>query len=336
MNQDISGQRAIDFITSQNAGFVFPVSEKIRRIDPAENFSIDPEAHQTISKVELLKAMLVGVKKAWKEGIQPLLERIRKDPTGSSIAKGEGSDFFTAADSASERIIKQYLTEQFGEEMLRIFAEEINDYTGNLGSLVTIRIDPIDGTEVFKYGKPDWGIMVGVYVRDSAQERQEIAVIYYPEYNEVMYHVDEIGTFFTDVATAETTEISPIPSQDDVRSLVVCYWHHPDPKKRGNLGEILIALEALGTLNRPMNSSAGDIREAMLTEGKRVIITEGGNQVDFIVYAPLVKLGYRIYSWDGQECNPDDPMVAQKKVVVVPPGKAGQEILETIIDSVVI
>src|SRR4029077_8155700 len=99
----------------------------------------------------------------------------------------------------------------------------------------------------------------------------------------------------------------------------------PETRKRGNLSDIITSLEALGAKVRTMDSSASDIREAMLTEGKRVIITEGGHQVDYVAYTPLVRLGYKIYSWDGEECDPDDPLVAEKKVVVVPPGKAGEE-----------
>lgn len=210
MTQDFSQKRATNFITSPNAGFVFPMPEIIKNIDPAEQLSVDAEGNKTISKLELLKAMFASAKKAWEKGIQPHITEIRKDPSGSSTAKGEGLDFFTKADSASERIIKQYLIDKFGTETLRIFAEEINDYTGNLASQITVRIDPIDGTEVFKSGKPDWGIMIGVY-KGAPIEQQQMAGVYYPEYNQVMYHIDKLPTFIADTHTAEIKEVTPSP-----------------------------------------------------------------------------------------------------------------------------
>ncbi len=327
-------EQSTSILESSSAGFVFPVSAEVRNIDTKENLAIDSEGKNSISKIDLFKAMLAGAKQAWETAIQPRIEEIRNNPVGSSTAKNkEQTDFFTEADTASERVIKQSLIAKFGEDTLRIFAEEINQYTGNLESQVTIRIDPIDGTETFKYGKPGWGIMVGAYAGVPGQERQAMALIYCPELNSVIYSIDDVGTYVGDTETGETKKVSSIPEQNEVANLMIVYWQHTHPSKRGNLMGILSSLETLGAKTRTMDSSAADIREALLTEGKRVIITEGGNQVDYIAYAPLVRLGYKIYDWNGKEWNPDDPEVASQKVVVVPPGKAGKKILETIISK---
>ncbi|OGE32832.1 hypothetical protein A3C59_04385 [Candidatus Daviesbacteria bacterium RIFCSPHIGHO2_02_FULL_36_13] len=282
------------------------------------------------NKNEVLKVMFKASEMAWQKAIKPRMKKIREDSVDKSSIKGGGTDFFTEADTESERVVKEELIKRFGKDVFRIFGEEENGYIGNLESDITIRIDPIDGTEAFKFGKPNWSILIGVYSGRDDQEKQLLATIYYPEYyNEMLYFLEGSGIFLQNMSTGEKQEITNIEDQDSLENIIVAYWKNSNLQKRGRIDEILDELEKNGA--RVRSISPTEVKEALITHGKRAMIMDGDyNQVDFISYSLLIKLGYKVYDWNGSEYNINDPGLTDKKLVIIPPGKAGKQILEIV------
>lgn len=281
-------------------------------------------------KVALLEILLLSVQKAWQEAIKPKIREIRRSDVASNEIKGHGVDFFTEADVESEKIITNELIKKFGESKFRIFGEEENRYTGNSEAVLTVRIDPIDGTENFKFGKPNWSIMAGVYTGRGAEEKQIVSVTYYPEYyNELLYCIDDKGVFISNVSTGETENISQINDQNDISNIIIAFAKNNNLEKRDKIDKILLELEKINS--RVRCTAPTEVRDALLTGGRRAILIDGGwNQVDFIAFSTLFHFGYRVFDWNGYECSIDDPETASKKVVIIPPGDAGIKILEVI------
>jgi fructose-1,6-bisphosphatase/inositol monophosphatase family enzyme len=312
---------------SSNTEFVFPVTSKIKSLGTKDRLYVNGK---TISKTDLLGAMFAASKMAWQKAIQPKMAAIRKGSINKESLKGGGVDFFTKADTESEKTIKQELLKRFEKNTFRIFGEEENKYVGNLNSEISIRIDPIDGTECFKFGEPGWSIMIGVYVGKDSQEKEILATVYHPEvYNEIIYYIDGLGIFITNIITGETKEIKKLDEQNSVDDVIIMFWKHTNIHKRGKIDEIIKKLEYTGA--RVRGISPTQVRESLLTGGKRIMIMDGDyNQVDFISYSMLVKLGYKIFDWNGKEYNIDDPTLNDKKVVLIPPGKVGKKVLRII------
>lgn len=310
--------------------FPFPVAEKVSRLDSNDVLWTSQEKTKSISKIELFKTMLIASNKAWQEAIEPRMDKVRHAKLISSNMKGGGLDFFTEADTSSEEVIKKELISQFGKDAFRIFGEEESNYIGNLESEISIRIDPIDGTECFKFSQPSWSIMIGVYVGRGAQEKEVMATIYYPEvYNEVIYYIEGVGVFISNNISGKVTEITHLDQQNELSDIVIAYWRHSNLQKRGNIDQIIKNLEEAGA--RLRGTSPAAVREALITGGRKAMIMDGDyNQVDYISYSILCKLGYKVYGWDGTEYNIDDPNLTDKKVVLVPPGKVGDQILAII------
>lgn len=313
--------------TSSNTEFVFPVTPRFKSLGVKDKLFVNGK---TISKTDLLIAMFAASKMAWQKAIRPKMAAIRKGGINKKSLKGGGVDFFTKADTGSEKTIKQELSKRFGNNTFRIFGEEENKYVGNLNSEISIRIDPIDGTECFKFGEPGWSIMIGVYVGKDAEEKEILATVYHPEvYNEIIYYVDGLGIFITNIVTGETKEIKKLDAQNSLDDVIITFWKHTNIHKRGKIDEVIKKLEYEGA--RVRSTSPTEVRESLLTGGKRIMIMDGDyNQVDFISYSMLVKLGYKVFGWNGTEYNIDDPILNDKKVVLVPPGKAGKKVLAII------
>lgn len=278
--------------------------------------------------VIMLQTLVSATEKAWREAIKPRMRGIRHGDMAANKMKGQGTDFFTEADVESEKTIKQELIKGFGDGAFRIFGEEDNRYAGNLNSKLTVRIDPIDGTENFKFGKPSWSIMVGVYAGRGKTEKQIVSVTYYPEYyNEFVCFVDGVGVFISDATTGETREITEMNNQNNLSSLIVAVYRHSNLAKRGRIMEIIEKLDKAGA--RIHTIAPTDVREALITGGKRAMVIDGDfQQVDFISYSTLFHFGYRIFDWSGNQLLIDDPDIADKKLVIIPPGTAGEQILE--------
>lgn len=313
-----------DILESEKAGFAFPVPEEVRAMDSSE--TLDAGNGAKINKLELFKTVLHALKEAWEKEIEPRLSSIRNKPPEDAKQK-EGTDFFTEADTKSEQVIRERFMHAFGADTLRIFGEEANKYLGNLDSHIGVRIDPVDGTEAMKFGKPDWGIMVGVYVGMPESERQVMGAIYYPERNLLVYNIDGVGTFVSDTELAETNKVAPVQKQDDLGNIIVPIWEHSDLKQRGNNELIKRKLVEHGGRIRSTQSVCSDTLEALLTKGGRAMIIDGDyNQVDFIPLSFLEKVGYMLYKWDGTPVRADDINLKNEKVLVLPPGKAGEQI----------
>lgn len=309
-------------------GFAFPVHEKIKKMDPDERIKVSPDDKAGIGKLDLVEVAFKSLKDAWEQEIEPRIEKVRSKPPEHLK---DGTDFFTEADTASEEVIRELFFKKFGKENLRIFGEEANKYLGNEKSRIGIRIDPIDGTESMKFGKPDWGIMVGIYEGVPKNERQIAGVVYYPERKMLAYSVENVGVFVTDLESSETKEIEQVEPQDDLGNMIIQIWEHSDIKQRGNIPEIKSALENKGARIRSSASSCADVLEALLTNGQRAMIIDSDySEVDYIPYSFLEKVGYTLYDWEGNELRADDVKLKNKKIVVIPPGKTGKEILETI------
>ena len=289
-----------------------------------------PEKVRSAEKFELLHTMVSAAEKAWKESIEPRMEKVRLGSINAGSMK-KGSDFFTEADTESERVIREILCTKYGENTLRIYGEESGSYIGNLDAEITIRIDPIDGTEAFKFGKANWSIMIGAYVGRNEAEKQISSVIYWPEYyNQVLFSLGA-NTFIGNATTGLVTEINKLDQQDVLSEMIVAFYKHSNLQERGDDNEIMKVLEDSGA--RVKSLMPTEVKEALETRGRRAIILDGDfNQVDFISYSSLVRLGYEVFEWNGTKHSVDDPAIANKKLVFVPPGEAGKLILKIVRD----
>jgi len=280
-------------------------------------------------RFQLLQSMIAASIHAWQEGIKPLMSLVRGATIGVASHK-KGTDFFTEADLASERIIISSLVTEYGDGAFRIFGEESGAYTGNLDAKITIRIDPIDGTESFKFGKPTWSIMIGAYVGRGALEHQVASTVYWPEYyDEIMFSLDEVGVFKADLKTGAVVEFSHVDDQSALNELIVSFWKHSNIAERGMIDEIIKALESTGARVRTITPA--EVKEAVETRGKRAMVLDGDfTEVDFISYSILTRLGYIVCDWDGTRCSVDDAALSNKKLVFTPPGRAGEQILDVV------
>ena len=318
-----------DVLESQGKGFAFPVPKEIRDLNPAETIDAG-EGIEPISKEKLFQVTLESMRQAWELEIKPRLPGIRNTPPDSMK---KGSDFFTEADTSSESRIKGLFMESFGENNIRVFGEEADKYLGNLASRIGVRIDPVDGTESMKFAKPDWGIMVGVYSGVPENEEQVLGAVLFPERNVLMYQVKGVGVFIEDLELSETRKIEHVLPQDSLGNLIIQIWEHTKVAERGRTLAIRKKLDAQSARIRSSASSCGDVLEALTTQGNRAFIIDGDfNQVDFIPYAFLETVGYKLYKWDGTLVHADDTNLPNQKLVVVPPGQAGKDIRQIIKD----
>ncbi len=330
-NQEVADEE----LESAGEGYAFPVAEKVRKMED-EMIPTGIEGIE-LSKQELFKVCLRSLKTAWEQAIRPRVKEIRARAVDKLKA---GTDFWTEADTGSEEIIKRNFLEVFGAESIRIFGEEANKYLGNINSKVGIRIDPIDGTVSFKFSKnADWGIMIGIYTGTPENEKQIMSATYFPEREMFMYYVDGVGVFTTSLAESSyvsieevgTKEYGPVPAQDELKDVIVTHWKHTDFEQRGNIKEIEHELARSQARIRSADSACADVLEALQSNGKRILLVDGDyTQVDFIPHPALEKLGYRIYDWQGNERRFDDVGISNEKLVIVPPGKAGEKVLDVV------
>jgi fructose-1,6-bisphosphatase/inositol monophosphatase family enzyme len=288
-----------------------------------------PQKVRTANRFALLRTMIAAAIRAWTAEIEPLMGAVR-DGAIDAASRKKGTDFFTQADVASERSIVEALVNEHGAAGLRIFGEEAAAYTGNPDAEVTIRIDPIDGTESFKFGKPTWSIMIGAYVGRGASERQVAAVVYWPEYySEILFVLDGAGVFKADLRTRAVTEFPRVDARDDLDDLIVTFWKHSNIAERGPIDAIMQALDVAGARIRTVTPA--EVKEALESRGKRAMVLDGDfTLVDFISYSALIRQGYKVYGWDGSKGSVDDPALSNRKLVFVPPGRAGETILDIV------
>ena len=288
-----------------------------------------PEKVRAAGRFALLRSMMSAAITAWTTEIEPRMSKVR-DAAIDPAARKKGTDFFTQADIASERSIVDALVREHGTDGLRIFGEEAATYTGNPDAEVTIRIDPIDGTESFKFGKPTWSIMIGAYVGRGAAERQVAAVVYWPEYySEILFLLDDAGVFKADLRSKVVTEFPRVDAHDELDDIIVTFWKHSNIAERGRIDDIVKALDVAGARTRTVTPV--EVKEALETRGKRAMVLDGDfTLVDFISYSALIRLGYSVRGWDGSPCSVDDPALSNRKIVFIPPGRAGENILDIV------
>jgi|SRR3989344_1066143 len=315
-----------DAIESARLGFAFPVHEKIRNMG---NKTIRAFEGRELSRTELMKTMLTSIDRAWKEAIQPQIGEMRRKGVAEDSLKG-GIDFFNKADVDSEELIRACFVEKFGEENLRIFGEESAQYLGNINSHAGLRIDPIDGSESIRFGKPNWGIMEGVYEGMPDNERQVQGAVYLPERHALICYEEDAGVFITDTQSGEVREIKPFAEQNELGDIIVNVWRHTDKKQRGKIAAVEAALFKKGARIRSAGN-CDDVLDAMLMSGARAMVIDGDyNEVDYICNSWLERLGYSLYTWSGELVRADDASLSNRQIIIVPPGKAGEEILNIV------
>ena len=319
--------RSNDALESARLGFAFPVHEKIRSLGDK---TVRAFEGTELSRTELMRTMLTSVDRAWKEAIQPRIGGIRTEGIANESIK-HGTDLFTEADILSEELIRNSFVATFGEKSLRIFGEEAAKYSGNIESHAGIRIDPVDGTESMKFGKPNWGIMAGVYEGTPEDEREVSGVVYMPERRSLIVYEEDAGVFVTDTETGEVQEIKPFGEQDKLGDIIINVWRHTEMKQRGKIYPIENALSKAGGRVKSVAGNCNDVLDALLTGGARAMVIDGDyNEVDFICNRFLEKLGYSIYTWSGELVRADDASLSNRQIIIVPPGKAGEEILNIV------
>lgn len=334
----IAERQSEDITRSIAKGFAFPVPKEVCDLPDTSRVRIHEGGEETIAKKELMKAVLIAIHRAWETAIKPIIGDVRKQMLERASIKS-GTDFFTVADTSSEHLIREYLFDQFGRENLRIFGEEANTYLGNTESRIGIRIDPIDGTESMKFGKTqDWSIMVGVYEGDLEHERQVMGAFYFPERNAIVYQIDELpGVYISIPDSGQVYKFESLTPQEDLGNLIIAYWKHTDPKRKGAIDEVENALREHGARLRSTNSASADVLEAIQTQGQRAIVMDGDiTTVDYIAYTFLQKLGYELYDWNGNRLDADQTDLTDKKIVLVPPGGAGRKIVDIVVQAVAV
>jgi len=293
-------------------------------------FPIDfPEKVRRARRFELLQTMIAAAIRAWTDAIEPRMQNVRRSAIDAAAYK-KGTDFFTEADIASEQTITDSLVAAYGRQAFRIFGEESGTYAGNLDAEITIRIDPIDGTESLKFGKPTWSIMIGAYVGRGVSEHQVASAVYWPEYyQEILFWIDDVGVFKAGLGSRTVTEFPNVDRQDLLNEIIVTFWKHSNLTERGRIDEIIKALELAGARMRTITPA--EVKEALETRGQRAMVLDGDfTQVDFISYSALARLGYTAFGWDGAQYSVDDPALNNRKLVLVPPGRAGEVIVEIV------
>lgn len=324
-------------IDSSDFQFPIPLHEKVyEALGSDKTVETGLEGVVSVPKILLLQTCVSAILKAWHGGIEPLIDSVRGKALDDGAFKGGGTDFFTQADLASEKIIQGEVFSTFGIDNVRFFGEEANAYSGNVASHIGFRADPIDGTRSFKMGKkPDWSVMVGVYAGQANKERQVVGAMYFPERGELVYQVEDIpSVFILNLKTRVTSEVGPVSHQDNLRDVLVSIWKHTNRAKSGPIDEIESKLRDSFAHIVYMDSASGDVLEALATGGRRIIIADGDmNTVDYIAFKMLQKMGYAAYDWTDEDIVPinlDSCDLTERRTLMVPPGTASETVLKVI------
>ena len=317
-----------DTLESIGQRFAFPVHEKIRNMSEDETLEVSAENQDKISKKDLVRVTLQSLRTAWEKTIELQINEIRQKAIDKSELK-QGTDFATKVDIEGENTIKEIFINAF-QDQLNIAGEEHEAHQGKVGSDITVRIDPIDGTESMKFGKPDWGIMVGIYKGQPANEQQIASAVFYPERKKILLNVEGQGIFTTDLETNIAQEIKPVQEQNELTEMIVQFYENIEERPNDQtFADLKGQLTTRQARLRSSPASCIDVLEAIETNGKRAMIINGGYKtVDFIPHAGLEKLGYKLYNWQGQELKADSQELTDQRIIIVPPGKAGQDIIE--------
>jgi hypothetical protein len=125
------------------------------------------------------------------------------------------------------------------------------------------------------------------------------------------------------------TEFPRVETHDELDDIIVTFWKHSNIAERGPIDDVVKALDMAGARTRTVTPV--EVKEALETRGRRAMIFDGDfTLVDFISYSALIRLGYGVYGWDGAPCSVDDPALSNRKIVLLPPGQAGEKILDIV------
>jgi myo-inositol-1(or 4)-monophosphatase len=173
---------------------------------------------------ELLETIKFAAKEAGallKEGYQAE-ERVHFERKGAS-------DFVTAYDKAAESAIIHCISKNFPE--IEFIGEE-GGATHGTGSDYTVIIDPLDGTNNFLHGVPNFSVSIAVTKLDELL----LGVVYHPLLNEMLWAGQGVGAFLNDTPLK-------VPSARPLQEMLVstCLPYHAK-------GDCDIALNQLSVL----------------------------------------------------------------------------------------
>ena len=118
---------------------------------------------------------------------------LKAKPTEGIVVKEGRSNFVTGADLESERILKEAIQTNFPGHS--ILSEETESDLQNILAIDSLWvIDPIDGTNNFRYERDYSGISVGYVKKGQVQ----MGMIFNPFRNELFHAVKGKGAFVND------------------------------------------------------------------------------------------------------------------------------------------
>jgi myo-inositol-1(or 4)-monophosphatase len=149
------------------------------------------------------------------EGLQAAADVLRGFRSGATpVLRGDGIDVVTAADLAVDRTLRELLCRS-GEGWL---SEHSADDLGRLETDRVWIVDPLDGTQEFVAGIPEWAVSIGL----TESGRAIAGGISNPETGECVLGSDETGVIFNGqpAGVRETTDLERmlvLASRSEVR-----------------------------------------------------------------------------------------------------------------------
>ena len=80
----------------------------------------------------------------------------------------DDSSYVTKADFLVQNIIEEYFNNNF-DDFIFVSEEKINETIDLSQEKMIVILDPIDGTENFTSGLPEWGLGIAIYIGNSHQ-----------------------------------------------------------------------------------------------------------------------------------------------------------------------
>ncbi|RJQ35438.1 inositol monophosphatase [Candidatus Parcubacteria bacterium] len=200
--------------------------------------------------------------------------------------KSMPADFFTKADTESERAILEVLKKEYPN--YNIYSEE--DGKTNNGSEYTFVIDPLDGSNNFVVGVPNFSVSIAL----TKGKNIEAGVIYQPILDRVYYAQKGKGAFLNGKKISVSRETD---SKRAGISYVASYGH--DAEDYGQMMKNLETIEA----KRVFYNWSVAMDFCYLASGKmEAIINEGCEVYDYLAGKIIAKeAGALILDFSGSE-----------------------------------
>lgn len=180
-----------------------------------------------------------------------------------ATTKTTGADLQTKADLESEAAILPILEKAF--PTFDILSEE-RGHTVN-GSEYTIVVDPLDGTNNFVAGLPNFTILIALL----HNKRAIAGLIYFPMLNSACYAEEDRGAFFNEARIHVNSEA------DSSRSAVAYVPGYTNSARE--TGRVMNALNAELNIKRVHYNWSGAGDGAMLARGRIEAMMYDGNQI---------------------------------------------------------